>query len=72
MGGLDRNLPVARLETLETRLAAAAPLARSRFNALLMSTFSGIALILAAVGIYGVLIVCGGFRPLPNSPSEPP
>jgi putative ABC transport system permease protein len=55
LASLDRNLPAARLETLETRLAAAAPLARSRFNALLMSTFSGIALILAAVGIYGVL-----------------
>jgi predicted permease len=55
LGSLDHNLPVARLETMETRLAAAAPLARSRFNALLMSVFSGIALVLAAVGIYGVL-----------------
>lgn len=55
LAALDRNLPAARLETLETRIAAAAPLARSRFNALLMSVFSGIALVLAAVGIYGVL-----------------
>ncbi len=55
LASLDRNLPADRLETLETRLAAAAPLARSRFNALLMSAFSGIALVLAAVGIYGVL-----------------
>ena len=52
---LDPNLPVSRLETMEERLAAAAPLARSRFNALLMIVFSGIALLLAAVGIYGVL-----------------
>jgi putative ABC transport system permease protein len=52
---LDRNLPVAGLETMEQRLAAAAPLARSRFNALLLIVFSGIALLLAAVGIYGVL-----------------
>jgi predicted permease len=55
LASLDRNLPVARLESLETRLAAAAPIARSRFNALLMSVFSGIALALAAIGIYGVL-----------------
>jgi putative ABC transport system permease protein len=52
---LDPNLPVSRLETMEERLAAAAPLARSRFNAVLMIVFSGIALLLAAVGIYGVL-----------------
>jgi putative ABC transport system permease protein len=52
---LDRNLPAAGLETLEQRLAAAAPLARSRFNAFLLAVFSGIALLLAAVGIYGVL-----------------
>jgi putative ABC transport system permease protein len=52
---LDRNLPIARLEPLERRLAAAAPVARSRFNALLMSVFSGLALVLAAIGIYGVL-----------------
>jgi predicted permease len=52
---LDRNLPVAGLEPMEQRLAAAVPLARSRFNALLLIVFSGIALLLAAVGIYGVL-----------------
>src|SRR5262249_10940889 len=55
LASLDRNLPAARLETLETRLAGAAPLARSRFNAFSMSVFSGLALVLAAVGIYGVL-----------------
>jgi putative ABC transport system permease protein len=52
---LDRNLPVARLMTLEERLAQAAPLARSRFNAMLTAAFSALALLLAAVGIYGVL-----------------
>jgi putative ABC transport system permease protein len=52
---LDRDLPVTRLESLEERLAAALPLARSRFNALSMGVFAALALFLAAVGIYGVL-----------------
>jgi putative ABC transport system permease protein len=52
---LDANLPASGLAPLDQRLAAAAPLARSRFNALLMAVFSAIALFLAAVGIYGVL-----------------
>jgi len=52
---LDRNLPVSRLLTFEQRLAEATPLAKSRFNALLSASFGTLALLLAAVGIYGVL-----------------
>jgi predicted permease len=52
---LDRNLPVSRLLTFEQRLAEATPLAKSRFNALLSASFGALALLLAAVGIYGVL-----------------
>ncbi|HEV7668021.1 MAG TPA: ABC transporter permease [Thermoanaerobaculia bacterium] len=52
---LDRDLPVSRLLSFEQRLAEATPLAKSRFNALLSATFGALALLLAAVGIYGVL-----------------
>lgn len=52
---LDADLPADRMEVLERRLAAAAPLARSRFNALLVAAFAALAAVLAAVGIYGVL-----------------
>ncbi|HYL06080.1 MAG TPA: ABC transporter permease [Thermoanaerobaculia bacterium] len=52
---LDRNLPISRLASMDQRLSAAAPLARSRFNAVLMAVFAGLALILAAIGIYGVI-----------------
>ncbi len=52
---LDRDLPVSRLLPFEQRLAAASPLARSRFNALLSAGFGGLALLLVAVGLYGVL-----------------
>ncbi|HEV3457232.1 MAG TPA: ABC transporter permease [Thermoanaerobaculia bacterium] len=52
---LDRSLPISRLTSMEERLSMAAPLVRSRFNALLMAVFAGLALLLAAVGIYGVI-----------------
>ncbi len=52
---VDRDLPVSRLLTFEQRLAEATPLAKSRFNALLSASFGALALLLAAVGIYGVL-----------------
>jgi putative ABC transport system permease protein len=52
---LDRDLPVPQLEPLEERLATALPLARSRFNSLSQGIFALLALLLAAVGIYGVL-----------------
>jgi putative ABC transport system permease protein len=52
---LDRNVALARLESMAQRLSTATALTRSRFNALLMAVFSGLALILAAVGIYGVI-----------------
>jgi predicted permease len=52
---LDRDLPVTQLEPLEERLATALPLARSRFNAGSLGIFALLALLLAAVGIYGVL-----------------
>ncbi|HYM02217.1 MAG TPA: ABC transporter permease, partial [Stellaceae bacterium] len=50
---LDPTIPVAKVRTMEDVLAAAQ--SRPRFFTLLLSLFSGIALIIAAVGIYGVI-----------------
>ncbi len=50
---VDPDQPVFRLETLDQLVAAS--IARQRFAATLMVTFSVLALILAAIGIYGVV-----------------
>jgi putative ABC transport system permease protein len=50
---LDREQPVASVATMEELLATS--LSQSRFSTLLLGVFAGVALILAAVGIYGVM-----------------
>jgi putative ABC transport system permease protein len=50
---VDRDLPVERVQTLDDLLGAA--VAGPRFNAALLAVFACAALLLAAVGIYGVL-----------------
>ena len=50
---LDSQLPIARLST--TPALVGRLLARERFNMLLLSIFGGVALTIAAVGLYGVL-----------------
>jgi putative ABC transport system permease protein len=50
---IDKDLPVTDVESLPE--AVGASVAQERFRTLLMSSFSGIALILAAVGIFGVI-----------------
>ena len=50
---LDGEQPLADVRTMENLLADS--VARSRFNTLLLTVFAGVALILAAVGIYGVM-----------------
>jgi ABC-type antimicrobial peptide transport system permease subunit len=50
---LDPALPVASVQTLEQNVAGA--MAQPRFLTLLLGTFAGIALLLAAVGTYGVM-----------------
>lgn len=50
---LDPNLPVARVRTMDAVVATA--LAQPRFTALLLALFAGLALALAAVGLYGVV-----------------
>jgi putative ABC transport system permease protein len=50
---LDGEQPLADVRTLESLLADS--VARARFNTLLLTVFAVVALILAAVGIYGVM-----------------
>ena len=50
---LDGEQPVADVRTMEGLLADS--VARARFNTLLLTVFAVVALILAAVGIYGVM-----------------
>jgi putative ABC transport system permease protein len=50
---MDQSLPVYALKPMTEYLRDS--LSRRRFNMLLLSAFSGLALVLAAIGIYGVI-----------------
>jgi ABC-type antimicrobial peptide transport system permease subunit len=50
---LDRDLPIYHLLTMQQRVAES--LARRRFSTLLMMVFAGLAMLMAAIGIYGVI-----------------
>ena len=50
---LDHDLPVAEVRTMEQFVAAS--LAQTRFSSVLLTVFGGLALLLAAIGIYGVM-----------------
>ena len=51
--GVDKDQPVANIDSMEHIVAGA--VARQRFSTLLLTIFAGLALVLAAVGIYGVM-----------------
>ncbi len=50
---LDPELPVYKVQTLDQIVSAS--VSHTRFPALVLSVFAGLALLLAAVGVYGVL-----------------
>jgi putative ABC transport system permease protein len=50
---VDKDIYIPKLETLQQRIGTT--LAQPRFNMLLLGTFAGVAMILAAIGIYGVI-----------------
>jgi ABC-type antimicrobial peptide transport system permease subunit len=50
---LDKDLPVSNVTTMETLVDRA--LARSRFNGMVLGLLAGCALVLAVIGLYGVL-----------------
>ncbi len=53
LGQIDPGVPLTRVKMFEDYIARS--LARPRFNALLLSIFAGVALLLTAIGIYGVM-----------------
>jgi putative ABC transport system permease protein len=53
VAALDRNLPVGQITTMDDLVSQSA--APRRLNALLVGSFAALALLLAAIGVYGVM-----------------
>jgi putative ABC transport system permease protein len=53
IAALDRNLPISKIQTMEQIVSGS--VTQQRFNLTLLGAFAALALLLAAVGIYGVI-----------------
>lgn len=53
LAAMDRSIPLTSIRVFDEYVSRS--LARPRFNALLLSIFAGVALLLTAIGIYGVM-----------------
>jgi len=53
LAGLDRDLPLYNVRTMEQVMSNS--VSRRRFQMILIAAFAGVGLLLAAVGIYGVI-----------------
>jgi putative ABC transport system permease protein len=57
---IDRNQPLVKVRTMEENVAAS--VSQPRFRTVLLAILAGIALLIAAVGIYGVMAFAVGQR----------
>lgn len=55
VAAMDKDLPIASMSTMEKTIADSPSTFIRRYPMLLLSVFAGVALLLAAIGIYGVL-----------------
>ena len=53
VSSLDKNVPIYRPKTLEQYVGVA--VSQPKFNAMLLALFAGLALLLTAIGLYGVM-----------------